>query len=349
MFDRPVLARYNVRLRLRWSKPIMRHFVVALVVFSIVLNGSAAAQEPTPTAVTAVIAVERAVVFPEPDRAAAPLTYLFERERVPVLAQTADGVFLLVPVDGQRGWMLRAQADIEGDLALVPLANALTPLPPTPTLTPFVVATATPGAFPTRTPLPTATPAPEAAFPPDATPAETLEADLPFLPGIEPPLTIDLPQDWQAAHFVVPFRAFDGQVDEVALSVYGGPLPGEAVGIIYVYWGFRNTVDWITGEYNLYADGAQILRGSLVGESCNLGIYEERVFPVGGLQGVGAFYQAANCETEKDTSGWFTTVRVYDGAFAFFVAVEPWNARSDQRGNLQAILDSVEFLPLEAE
>lgn len=314
-------------------------------------SASPARQQPTPTpsAVTAIVAVERATVFPTPDRRAEPLTYLYERERVPVLAQTMDGVFLLVPVEDTRGWILRAQVDIEGDLALVPLATTPTAPP-----TPFLVASP-PATSPTRAPLPTQTTPPDAtsevsagetATPGAAAGGEGLP---PVMPGEPPPLTITLPEGWQGIDMVVPFRTFDGASHDVPLTIYYGPLPGDVKGYIYLYWGFPNTVDWVTREYNLWADGVQLLRGSLIGESCNLGVYEQRAFMVGGLEGVGTYYQAANCADEADTSGWFATVRVYDGTFAFFTAVEPWDARTAQRENLQAILDSVEFLPPEGE
>ena len=125
-------------------------------------------QEATPTPVIATVAVERAVVLPFPDRASDPLLYLYERERVLVLGQSIDGVFLYVPVDNLYGWVVSAQFDIEGDLATVPFLESNAPLPtPTMTITPFgfgteppaaPAATAEPGTFPTRTPLPTRTP-----------------------------------------------------------------------------------------------------------------------------------------------------------------------------------------------
>jgi hypothetical protein len=66
---------------------------------------------------------------------------------------------------------------------------------------------------------------------------------------------------------------------------------------------------------------------------------------VGSQEGVGAFYQADKCQEEKDTSGWFVSMRVDNGSYAFYTAVEPWDALSDQRLFLQTILDSVVFLP----
>jgi hypothetical protein len=333
----------GLRLR-RWAG-------IAVTLAMLALNGTALAgpeaQSPSPTpgsTVQAVILVERAVVFPLPDRNAEPLTYLFQREQVPVLGKTPDGTFLLVQVTDQQGWILRVQADLVGDLEQVPVVEA-PDVPPTLTMTPFR-ATATP-ALPPGTGTP-----PPARQTPGATAEEgtgTPEADdlSHVLPGSPPPLAITLPEGWQQVHILVPFRTYDNQVRDIPLSIYVGPLPGEAKGFIYLYWGFPNVVDLVTGEYNLWADGVQILRGSLVGESCNLGVYDQQTFSVGGQDAVGAFYQASECDGEQDTAGWFATLRVYDGSFAFYTAVEPWNALSDQRLALQSILDSVEFLPPE--
>jgi hypothetical protein len=76
-------------------------------------------------------------------------------------------------------------------------------------------------------------------------------------------------------------------------------------------------------------------------------VYDQQTFNVGGQDGVGAFYQASECKDEQDTAGWFAALRVYNGSFAFYTAVEPWDTLSDQRQALQSILDSVEFLPPE--
>ena len=294
--------------------------------------------------VTALIAVERAFVFPIPDRLAEPLTYLFERERVPVLAVSPDGVFLLTSVDGQQGWILRAQVELEGDLSQLER-----PVTSTPAASP----TAAPRRF-TPTPIGAAT-ATAAPGQNDLTPAPGMTAaaqdgdvdtgDLPpVLPGAPPPLTIALPDGWEALDLVVPFRPLAGNLTDVPLTIYFGPLSGGARGFIYLYWGFPN-VATLDGEINLWADGVQLLRGSLVGESCTLGLYEQKMFSIGGLEAVGASYQTSDCAGETDTAGWFGVVQVYGGSFAFYTAVEPLHAIVDQRDALQAILDSVEFLP----
>ncbi len=320
--------------------------------------GGLALQAATPSpqsAVEAVIAVDRAPVFPLPDRNAEPFTTLFQRERVPIFGQTADGVFLLTAVDGAQGWILRAQVDLSGDTALIPMVSGTQPAP-TVTFTPFV-ASSTPGSRATRTPLPTQTNVPTnpplavtpTSLPAAETPVATLPAgtpsDLPaVVPGVPPPLEITLPEDWKAVHVEVPFRAFDGQVHSIPLSVYTGPLPGGVTGYVYLYWGFPNVVDF-GGNYNLWADGVQLLRGSLIGESCNLGIDQQMSFRVGAYEGVGTFYAAVSCDSETDTAGWFAALRVDEGSYAFFTAVEPFSALADQIAPLQAILDSVVFLP----
>lgn len=305
---------------------------------------------PTPaSAVEAVVAVERAVVFPRPDRNAEALTYLFQREQAPVLGQTPDGSFLLVAINNEsgsvQGWILRAQVDITGDLAQVPVISVETlPLTPTLTFTPFV-ASLTPGPL-NDTPFPAQTSVPAGAATQAGTPdvSGTPTTAPPILKGTPPPLEITLPDGWNAAHMQIPYRTLQGETRYIPLTVYFGPLSGGTNGFIYLYWGFPGVVNLATGEHNLWADGVQMLRGSLVGDACNLGVYDQQTFSVGGQEGVGAFYQASDCKNESDTAGWFTTVNIYDGNFAFYTAVEPWSSLSDQRAALQAILDSVKFL-----
>lgn len=338
----------------------VRQGIALILVGGLAAGGRAAAaplrqgSSPTPAAVEAVVIVERAPVFSLPDRNSEPVTYLFEREVVPVLGRTDTWMFLLVQVDQRQGWILRVQVDLAGDLAQ--LSAVGTPTAATRTFTPFPTLTPSPaapggdsgGAPPTRTPLPTSTPG-GTPTPALATGTPAPDATLTVLPGQPPPIEITLPEGWEQVHLIVPFRTFDDVVHDVPLTIYFGTLPGGANGFIYLYWGIPNTVDFVTGEYNLWADGVQILRGSLVGETCNLGVYEQQMFDIGALQGVGATYQASECEEEADTSGWFATLRVYDGTFAFYTAVEPWDALLDSRAVLQQILDTVRFVPPEAQ
>ena len=307
------------------------------------------------------------MVFPVPNRNAEPFTSLYERERVPVEGKSPDGSFLRVTVDGQTGWILRAQVEVEGDLAMVaqavteeaPAATAseaptvtVTAMPTEsateivalPAMTDTSIPTYTPErteaergaspvptlARPTRTPLPTRTPG-----------ADATASALPVEPGAPPPLDITLPEGWQAADMLVPFSSY-GDVRDMPLTIYAGPLDEDVRGIIYLFWDFPNVVS-PNGDLNLWADGVQLLRGSLIGDACNLGVYDQQSFTVGGQSGVGAFYQADECQEQANTAGWFVTLRIGSTSFAFFMAVEPLDAMPDQVAALQAILDTVEF------
>ena len=307
------------------------------------------AQPPTPaSAIDAVVAVERATVFATPSRTAERLTYVFQRERILIYGQTPDGVFLLTSVDGANGWVLRAQVDLNGDPALVPVITPGTDGPAVPTMTLNPTLTITP--FEPPTPV-TVVPTPTRA--PTRTPAPGAEAgtgsEMPLLPGVPPPVTVTLPPGWESIDAVVPLRTFDGEMHDAPLTIYFGPLAAGVNGFVYLYWGFPATVDYITGEYNPWADGVQILRGSLVGETCNLGLYEQRAFRVGDYDGVGAYYQASECDDEASTAGWLISLRVNNAPFAFFTAVEPWDALNKYQAVMQSILDSVTFTPLDAE
>lgn len=304
---------------------------------------------------SAVIAVERAVVFPRPDRSAPPLTYLFEREQVTVRGQSVDGVFWLVAVGAGEGWILAAQADRIDDAPL-PVIELIAP-----------DATSTPPATLTRTPAPTPTQAKSATprmaatprtTPPTLTitpfpPPTSAALDVPegigatstprsIWPGTPPPLTLELPAGWQAAHVLLPFQT-PASLREVPMSLYEGALPGGATGHLFLFWGFPNVTS-PTGEISLWTDALQLLRGSLVDQSCNLGIdLAPKTYRVGGHEAAGTLFSAVDCAGEPDTAGYFAALQVEGGNYAFFFAVEPPGAFADQLPTLQAILDSVRF------
>jgi hypothetical protein len=349
---------------------IMRVFFALILLGVLVSCNKSEPEQPrstaTPDSVEAVVAVERAAVFPIPDRNAAPLTYVYQREQFAVRGRSEDSSFVLVTVEGVDGWLLSAQMTISGDLARVAVVTAsaalvtpvlsptvslestLTPVPITPEFTPQPSHTP----LATRTPLPTLTPTVpggQAEIP--IVNATTDPNAIPTSPalkvGAPPPLTITLPEGWRAGHVLVPFRTYDSTRD-VPLSIYSGPLPNGVTGYIYLFWGFPNVASPTTGEINLWADGLQLLRGALVDQSCNLGIdRNQQDFYVGGIKAVGTFYQAISCEGETDTTGWFAALSAYNGNYAFFTAVEPYNTLPDQIMNLQAILNTVVFLPPE--
>lgn len=334
-------------------------------------NGPPKENTVMPGPVWAIVAVERAGVFPAPDRNAEPFTYLYQREQTAVHGQTADGVFLLTTVDGTDGWIVRAQVDITGDLAQVAVVDAALSLETSPSPGPTVTLIASPSvAFtgqPTQEPLPTHTPQQASRTPlatrtplptltPPGTPSpdtslfstdlstpgpDTVSTSPAIHPGSPPPLTITLPEGWSEGHLLVPFRTLD-MIRDVPLTIYTGPLDGGATGYIYLFWGFPSVAS-PSGEINLWADGLQILRGSLVSETCNLGIYEQQAFSVGGREAIGTYYQADSCDGEEDTAGWFAALQMGGGNFVFFTAVEPFDALPAQRPALQTILDSVVF------
>jgi hypothetical protein len=303
----------------------------------------------SPASVEALITVERAAVFPQPDRNLTPFTYVYERERIPVLGKTEDGTFLLVQIENAIGWILTVQVELNTDqaqltvvtpIAMLPTATpAPTTLAPTETLASSEL-TATPEA--TRTPLPTLTPIVQpiaATVDPNAPTAIP-----PFLPGVPPPLTLTLPEGWQGGDFLISYQGVDAMRDQ-PLSIYSGPLPNGARGYIYLFWAFPNVLT-PSGEYNLWGDALQLLRGALIGETCNLGIdLHQYTFYVGGREGVGTQFTAADCQDQPDAAGWFAALRVENGNYAFFTAVEPPSALPDNVNTLQAILESVTFTP----
>lgn len=329
--------------------------------------GESEPPDPTGTAPSgppsAVIAVERAIVFPQPDRSAEPLTYLFEREQVPVRGRSADGAFWAVTVDEREGWILAAQADLAGDptaLEVIEPDEADVASAPTddPSLdvTPEATPDASPSAPPTapHTPRPTLTPEEPAPAPLTPTARPTSAAIEPpnvatptqarIFPGTPPPLTLDLPAGWQAAHIVLPFRT-PLSVSEVPMSLYEGALPGGASGHLFLFWGFPN-VTGPSGEIDLWTDALQILRGSLIDPSCNLGIdLEPKTYTVGGHEAVGTLFSAVDCEGEPDTAGFFAALRIEGGNYAFFFTVEPPGAFADQFPALREALASVRFQP----
>jgi len=300
---------------------------------------------------SAVIAVERAVVFPWPDRNAPPLTYLFEREQVTVRGQSADGAFWLVAVGAGEGWILAAQADRIDDAPLPVIElnapDATSTPPATLTRTPALTSTSTPAksATPRATP-PTLTITP---FPPPTSAALNVPEGVgatstprSIWPGTPPPLTLELPAGWQAAHVLLPFQT-PASLREVPMSLYEGALPGGATGHLFLFWGFPNVTS-PTGEISLWTDALQLLRGSLVDQSCNLGIdLTPKMYRVGGHEAAGTLFSAVDCAGEPDTAGYFAALQVEGGNYAFFFAVEPPGAFADQLPTLQAILDSVRF------
>ncbi|HRE48901.1 MAG TPA: hypothetical protein PLD47_14335, partial [Aggregatilineales bacterium] len=98
----------------------------------------------------------------------------------------------------------------------------------------------------------------------------------------------------------------------------------------------------------LWSDGLRLLQGTLVDITCNVGTSGQRTFKVGGVEGVGTFFNVSQCQGEPETAGWFVGVSQYGRSYLFYAYIEPITAYNDARAALQAILDSVKFLPTAA-
>ncbi len=178
--------------------------------------------------------------------------------------------------------------------------------------------------------------------------------------GIAPQYTIKLPEGWGYAYQRVPVRTgLDEQLMNVA--IYRGPLP-KAIGTIVVLWAYPSTVapptiaplpgtpTPIPGSGGdilsqmLWTDGLRLLQGAILDITCNVGTTGQRAFSVGPVQGVGTFFNVTGCQGEPETAGWFVGVNQYGRNYLFYAYVEPVESYNDARGDLQKILDTVQFV-----
>jgi hypothetical protein len=179
-----------------------------------------------------------------------------------------------------------------------------------------------------------------------------LSNDAPTLrQGTPPPLTLTLPDGWQQAHILVPVTGTLASGD-VRLAVYEGPLPDGLTGHIWIVWDFPNIIPFQPGqqvEISLWADSIQYLRGLLF-TGCNIGLFtdERRTYVMGGYEGEGTIYSAVNCEGASNIAGWFAAVRVNEENFAFYMGIEPADRVNEGIPHLQAVLDTLQFVPAAA-
>lgn len=223
-------------------------------------------------------------------------------------------------------------------------------LTPTTTLTPFggadiagqagdtdslITATRTPDA--TATPLSSPTPLPT------STPRTIRPAEPPLL-------TIELPAGWQEGHVLLPLVSSIYLDTEIVLSVYEGPLSDGATGRISVLWRFPPLLP-SSEELSLWPNAVLYLR-SLLFSDCTHGIYEspnpaarER-FPIGGIEAEGAWFSVVNClDGSPDVRGWFVTLQAEGENYAFYMTVEPVEGSDRALTELQAITQSIRFIP----
>ncbi|MBI5929571.1 MAG: hypothetical protein HY862_09700 [Chloroflexi bacterium] len=322
--------------------------------------------ETTPTQsstdVTAAVIVARATVLTAPSREADELTTLLQGEQVKVLRQTLPDalgtIFYEVELGTQRGWVLGSQVEISGDVSTLGIAFVPTASPevvaqgatsaPT-TIVP--TATATPTATETRVIRLTAEPTTSTANDVTPSPSPVIANDNPSIQvGETPPLTMTLPDGWDAGHFLIPVSGSIGQ-GNVKMSVYEGPLPDGMKGTIWIVWGFPPIINPYetnpngTLQISLWPDGIQYLRGLLF-KDCNIGLYTDnrQNYDMGGYEGEGTTFSAVNCEGASDISGWWVGVHVNDENFIFYMGVEPVDRVAEGLSPMQAIIDTLHFV-----
>lgn len=195
-----------------------------------------------------------------------------------------------------------------------------------------------------------------------STPTLLASPTLPLLErGYPPPLAMRLPDGWLASYQIVPLRVALADY-AMNIAIYRGNVADSATGTLVVMWGFPSiapppTLAPLEGtptrepipfgdmvSQMLWSDGLRLLQGTLVDVSCNVGTTGQGVFQVGGVDGIGTFFNVAQCQGEPDTAGWFVGVRAHDRTYLFYTFIEPVEAYNAGRPQMQAILDSVEFL-----
>jgi hypothetical protein len=213
----------------------------------------------------------------------------------------------------------------------------------------------------------------EVAATPEATPTEDVIQLPPVLgKSTEPPMDITLPVGWKVAQndaLIIPDA--DGAIRSIPFVAYSGPITG-GQGTIVLLWGFpslvnpfanngtpsaqdlANLIDPSLGggggtpiTPDLWSDGLRLLRLAIVEQGCNVGTDLKRTYTVGTLSGVGTQFAAVQCPQLPDTRGWFVGVPADGLNFIFYMFSDPIQAMDTGRSDLQAVLDTVHFHPLE--
>ncbi len=206
------------------------------------------------------------------------------------------------------------------------------------------------------TPVPTSTdtPVPSETTVPSVTPVPTATTEVIEImpaPGQEvaPPLTIDLPGDWQFQHAVQQVQDLDG-LRLLPFTLYQGPVT-DGIGTIVLLWAVPdvginpNPIDPSMGAtFSLWADATRMLRLAIFEVGCNIGTGPETTFRVGGREVVGGQFAAVDCPDAPDTNGWFAALKHEGLTFIFYVYGEPIEIMAGTAPReMQAILDTVEF------
>lgn len=210
------------------------------------------------------------------------------------------------------------------------------------------------------TPVPTSTetntPAPTAMVSATPGPSPTPIVIDPVLNiAIEPPLQIDVPDNWEVGYYVHLYRDLDERVETVPWAIYRGPIVGydetgeltEVTGTIILLWGFNSVLNPFSqqsGLTNPWLDGQRMMRVVLFDARCVLGLAPQKEYTIGTKSAVGTQFSAVDCPQDPDTRGWFAALVVEDINFAFYAYADPIQpVDSPFEAELQTILDTVEF------
>ena len=191
--------------------------------------------------------------------------------------------------------------------------------------------------------------------------ATEVPAELVFEPlvgqSLPLPVSLTLPSGWaQVMSDTLVIPDFDA-IRTLPFVTWKGTVEG-GTGSIVLLWGFPSIVSGSLTELGtlptntLWVDGLRLLRLAVTESGCNVGTDLERTYPLAGSNGTGTQWSAVDCPTTADTRGWFVGLQHENINFIFYTYIEPIDPAgmtpSEQvaRDQIQAILDSVRFLPL---
>lgn len=164
---------------------------------------------------------------------------------------------------------------------------------------------------------------------------------------VDPPLIIGLPADWVFGRDVFLLQDVDA-FRGIPIVVYRGPVTG-GTGTIVLLWGFPNLVGGgalgSDAAVDLFFDGLRLLRLAVIETGCNIGTDERREYSIGGLAAAGTQFAAVDCPALPDTRGWFAGLQQGGINYIFYAFTEPIDALEAAAPELQAVLDTVRFLP----
>jgi len=165
---------------------------------------------------------------------------------------------------------------------------------------------------------------------------------------IPPPLTIDIPDDWQNWYNTLVYNNVENELTSTRFATFFGPVEG-GTGSIVVLWGFSSTatIDRTTGEMNIinfYTQGLRLFSLLIAEIDCNTSFGDEQQFNIGTYSAIGASITAIDCPEYPNLAGWFAGFQVDGVNFLFYVYTEPDEALTTETiDTLQEMLNGVQF------